>query len=103
MGQVWAFRSDIEKGDLAIIPLKTRRAFIAIGEVTGHYAYRTDLDDEEVRHTIPVKWLSTDLLRTKLKNDLLGTLGWPKTVYRIPLDNADERFRAICAARTTSR
>jgi restriction system protein len=95
VGQVWAFRSDIKKGDLAIIPLRTRAA-LAIGEVTGPYASRTDLGDEEVRHTIPVKWLSTDLPRTALKQDLLRTLGYPKTVYPIKLDSrAEERFRAV--------
>jgi restriction system protein len=93
VGQVWAFRSDIQEGDLAIIPLRTRPA-LAIGEVTGPYAYRTDLG-EEVRHTLPVKWLSTDLLRTTLGDDLLRELGRPPTVYRIKLDHAEERFRAV--------
>jgi restriction system protein len=95
VGQVWAFRSDIQKGDLAIIPLKTRPSALAVGEVTGPYAYRADLGDEEVRHTRPVKWLSTDLLRTKVKQDLLDTLGWPRTCYEIKGRNAEERFRAV--------
>jgi restriction system protein len=101
VGQVWAFRSDMKKGDLVIIPLRTRSA-LAVGEVTGPYAYRTDLGDEEVRHTIPVKWLSTDLLRTKLKQDLLDTLGYPKTVYRINLEKAEERFRAVLGGQSDS-
>ena len=93
VGQVWAFRSDIKKGDLVIIPLRTRSA-LAIGEVTGPYAYRTDLG-EEVHHTLPVKWLSTNLLRTTLRDDLLRELGHNRTVYRINLDKAEERFRAV--------
>jgi len=94
VGQVWAFRSDIKVGDLALIPLKTRPECLAIGEVTGPYTYRTDLG-EEVFHTLPLKWLSTDLLRTTFKQDLQGDLGRPKTVYRIKRDNAEERLRYV--------
>jgi restriction system protein len=95
VGMVCAFRFNINKGDLVILPLQagSRTAF-AIGEVTGPYAYRTDLD-EEVVHTLPVKWLSTDLLRTSLNQDLLARLGIPRTVYQINVENAEERFRAV--------
>jgi restriction system protein len=55
---------------------------------------RADLTDTEVRHTLPVKWLSTDVLRPALKQDLLTALGRLPTVYRIYQDNAEERFRA---------
>src|SRR5690242_16865739 len=48
VGQVWSFRSRIEPGDLAVLPLKTRAA-IAIGKVAGPYQYTTDLG-EAVRH-----------------------------------------------------
>ncbi len=37
VGQVWAFYSHIQVGDLAILPLKTGRRAIAIGRVTGPY------------------------------------------------------------------
>ena len=94
VGQVWAFRHRILKGDLAIIPLHTRRTVLAIGEVTGPYAYRTDLG-EEVHHTIPVKWLRTDLPRTSFEQDLLLTLSCPPTVYRVRRNNAEHRIRAV--------
>jgi restriction system protein len=93
VGQVWKFRFDIRKGDLAIIPLKTRPA-LAIGVVAGAYAYRDDLGDE-VHHALPVKWLATDLLRTTVARDLLEELGRPPTVYQVLLENAEERFRAV--------
>jgi WD40 repeat protein/serine/threonine protein kinase len=95
VGQVWAFRSEVKKGDLVIIPLRTRDAALAVGEVSGAYAYRTDLAERGVFHTLPVKWLSTDLPRANLRDDLSRELGYPKTVYRINLDNAAERFRAV--------
>jgi predicted Mrr-cat superfamily restriction endonuclease len=52
--QVWAFRSEIRKGDLVIIPLVRMWHAVAVGEVTGSYAYRTDLG-KDVRHTLPVE------------------------------------------------
>ena len=101
VSQVWAFLSEMAKGDLAVIPLKSRTA-LAIGEVTGPYAYRTDLGDNEVRHTRPVKWLTTDLLKTTLKPDLLDMLGWRKTVYKLKGDSTDSRIRAILAGKSES-
>lgn len=92
VGQVSAFRFDMNKGDLAILPLKSRLAF-AIGQVTGSYAYRSDLG-EEVRHTRSVKWLSTDLPCTAFEQDLLRRLRCPLTVYRVG-HNAEERIRAL--------
>jgi len=95
VGMIWAFRSAIKKGDLAIIPLvRGKKTALAIGEVTGPYACRSDLG-EEVRHTVPVKWLRKDLLRATLEQDLLVRLGLPKTVYEIKRPNVEERFRAV--------
>lgn len=61
IGQVWAFRDRIQSGDLVVLPLKTRSS-VAIGKVTGAYAYLTD--EQGIRiHTRPVQWLRTDLPR----------------------------------------
>jgi len=43
--QLWPFIKVISKGDLIALPLK-HRASIAIGEVTGDYAFRKDLSSE---------------------------------------------------------
>jgi predicted Mrr-cat superfamily restriction endonuclease len=46
--QLRAFLSTISVGDLAILPLKTSPA-VAIGEITGDNAYRSDLPEDAPR------------------------------------------------------
>jgi hypothetical protein len=96
--QVWAFRSEIKTGDLVILPLATMPHALAVGEVTGPYAYRQDLG-REVRHTIPVEWFAADLPRRRLDPGLLAVLGRNGTVSPIltPPD-AEDRIRAILYA-----
>jgi hypothetical protein len=84
VGQLWLFRSRIQPGDLAILPLKTHSA-IAIGKVTGPYQYTTDLGDG-VRHIRKVEWLRTDLPRTAFGQDILYSLGAFMTVCQIERD-----------------
>jgi len=93
--QVWAFRSQIKKGDLVILPLVRMWHALAVGEVTGPYAFRNDLGNE-VLHTLPVEWLVADLPRSRLDSVLSKAISLPRTVYRIrkPAD-AEQRFRAI--------
>jgi restriction system protein len=95
VGQLWSFRSRIQPGDLAILPLKTRSA-IAIGKVTGPYQYTTDLGDG-VRHIRKVEWLRTDLPRTAFGQDILYSLGAFMTVCQIQRNQAEERIRAVLA------
>ena len=61
VGQLWAFRERMQEGDLVVLPLKTQAA-IAIGRVTGPYAFRSDLG-ADVHHTRPVEWIKTDIPR----------------------------------------
>lgn len=97
VGQVWAFRSSIQQGDLVIVPLKTRSA-IAIGKVAGPYYYTTDLGDG-VRHVGKVEWLRTDLPRTAFGQDILYSLGAFMTVCQIERNQAEERIRAVLAGK----
>jgi len=46
--QLWPFAHMMAKGDLVVMPLKTRAA-IAIGKVAGPYVFRSDIGD--ARHT----------------------------------------------------
>jgi restriction system protein len=98
VGQVWAFRHEIQDGDLAVLPLKSQAA-IAIGKVNGPYSYRTDVG-EGVRHTRPVKWLRTDLPRTTFDQDLLHSIGSMLTVCQIKRHNAEERIRAVVGGKS---
>lgn len=97
VGQVWSFRSRIQPGDLAVLPLKTRSA-IAIGKVSGPYQYTSDLGDG-VRHVRKVEWLRTDLPRTAFGQDILYSLGAFMTVCQIERNQAEERIRAVLAGK----
>jgi restriction system protein len=92
-GQLWAFRDTIAVGDLVVLPLKTRSA-LAIGKVAGPYQYRSELPPT-ARHTRPVTWLTTDLPRTAVRQDLLYTLGAFLTVCEIKRNEGAERIRAL--------
>ena len=90
--QIWPFLHGIEAGDLVALPLKSRSA-IALGDITGPYAYRPDLP-RDARHTHPVKWVK-ELPRSDFDQDLLYSLGAFMTVCRVKRNNAEERVRAI--------
>jgi len=93
--QVWAFRGRIEVGDLVVLPLKKQSA-IAIGRISGPYAYRPDFPDA-ARHVRPTEWIKTDIPRSKFDQDLLYSLGAFLTVCQIKRNNAEERIKAILA------
>jgi restriction system protein len=97
VGQLWAFRSRIQQGDLAILPLKTQST-IAIAKVIGPYQYATDLG-EGVRHIRKVEWLQTDLPRTDFGQDLLYSFGAFMTVCQIERNHAEERIKAVLAGK----
>lgn len=92
-GQLNAFVHGMSAGDLVVLPLKAR-PMIAIGTIVGDYAYRADLESE-ARHTRAVVWLSKDVPRTAVGQDLLYTLGAFLTVCRVSRNNAAERLAAL--------
>lgn len=55
-GEIFFFITNIKKGDLVAVPLKTRNE-VLIGKVTGDYEYR-QLSDF-ISHTRKVRWLKT--------------------------------------------
>lgn len=55
VSQLWPFRSHMKKGDIVIVPYGNR-AFRAIGEVTGDYAY-IPTDEGGYNHRRSVNWL----------------------------------------------
>jgi restriction system protein len=95
-GQLWPFIREMKTGDLVALPLKSR-SFIAIGQVTGEYQYRTDLT-ANTRHVRPVKWVK-ELPRAAFDQDLLYSLGAFMTVCRIERNNAEERVKALVSGK----
>lgn len=89
--QLWPFAQMMAKGDLVVMPLKTRSA-VAIGRVAGPYTYRTDLG--EAHHTRPVEWL-TEAPRSAFAQDLLYSFGSFMTVCRIHRNDAEARVTSV--------
>jgi restriction system protein len=89
--QLWPFAHVMEKGDLVVMPLKTRSA-IAIGRVTGPYSFRTDIGD--AHHTRPVEWIK-EVQRSAFAQDLLYSFGSFMTVCRVARNNAEQRVLAV--------
>jgi restriction system protein len=87
-GQLWAFAKRIETGDIAVLPLKSRRV-VAVGRVAGPYEYRRG------RHVRRVEWIRPDVPRTLFRQDLLYTLGAFMTVCEISRNQALRRLQAI--------
>lgn len=89
--QLWPFAHMMAKGDMVVMPLKTRAA-IAIGRVAGPYVYRTDLG--EARHTRPVEWI-TEVPRGAFAQDLLYSFGSFMTVCRVHRNDAEARVASV--------
>jgi len=93
VGQLWAFARRIEQGDIVALPLKDQDA-IAFGRVTGDYEYNED-NPQGAKHCRPVEWLTQDLPRDRLEQDLLYSLGAFLTVCQIKRNNAEVRIRSL--------
>ncbi|MGO4455533.1 restriction endonuclease [Arthrobacter sp. RAF14] len=94
VGQVWAIRDRIKPGDIMVMPLKTTQK-LAIGRVTSGYRYLTHETDPEKRHVVGVDWIHTDVSRSKVKQDLLYTLGSALSVFSPTRGHAVERLSRL--------
>ncbi|MBP3043694.1 restriction endonuclease [Arthrobacter jiangjiafuii] len=90
--QLWALKARMKTGDLVVMPLK-RTSEIAIGTIDSEYTY-LDTPDPERRHIRRVTWRITDLARSRVKQDLLYSLGAFSTVCQIERNDAEHRLRA---------
>lgn len=91
--QFWAFRALIQRGDVVVLPLKTRSGQIALGVVDSDYEY-VEVGGEK-RHSRRVKWVRPDVARSTFKEDLLFSFGAFMTVCRIQRNHAEERVVAV--------
>ncbi|MFB9433518.1 restriction endonuclease [Streptoalloteichus tenebrarius] len=81
-------------GDLVVMPLKSS-PHVAIGRVTGNYTYLADEEGRDRRHVRPVQWLTVDVPRTVVKQDLLHSLGAFSTVCEISRNDAAWRLQRL--------
>lgn len=96
VGQLHAFVHSARRGDLVALPLKGRTP-VAIGEIIGDYAYRTDLGPEIV-HARAVRWIRTAIPRSQLDQDLDSAFDSPINFSRVQRSRAEERARQIAAS-----
>ena len=71
-GQIWAFKGEMQIGDLIILPLKGQST-MAVGEITGRYEYAPPAS-----HTRSVKWINAEVPR----GPFVGPLQTTMTVFR---------------------
>ncbi|MBO0896115.1 restriction endonuclease [Arthrobacter sunyaminii] len=91
--QLWALKARMEIGDVVVMPLKKTSAF-AIGTIDSGYTYTGDPDPQR-RHIRRVTWKVTDLARSRVKQDLLYSLGAFSTICQIKRNDAEYRLR-VC-------
>ena len=84
---------DIQEGDVVVLPLMTQTGLVALGRITGPYAYREVGGIE--RHTRRVEWIRTDVPRTDFGQDLQDELSRRRTVRRIQSNDAERRIAAM--------
>lgn len=98
LGQVWRFISEIKRGDLVALPLRSQSA-IAIGEIEGEYEYKELADN--IKHIRRVKWLKT-IPRSAFDQDILYSLGALLTVCQIKRHDAENRVKKLLQADVTA-
>ncbi|MFI6993700.1 hypothetical protein [Nonomuraea wenchangensis] len=99
MGQLWRFTTEIQPGDLVVMPLKSHPGHIAIGEVTGPYEHvpHEPADFQQVRK---VNWLRWDVALEAVKDDLRASLNSMLTVCRLSHNEAARRIATMAVTGT---
>lgn len=91
--QLWALAKRIKVDDLVALPRK-QSSTIAFGRVVGPYRY-VPTAPAGATHQIPVEWITTDLPRQRIDQDLLYSLGGAMTVFQVIRNNAEVRIREV--------
>ena len=92
--QLWRMRTDVGSGDLVVMPRKGGRQ-IALGVVTREYWHDSAADMGWGHHVVSVDWKRTDVPRTALKQDLVGSLSAQMTICSITRNDASWRFQQL--------
>lgn len=95
-GQLWKFTTEIQEGDLVVMPLKTNPGHIAVGRVIGPYEYRS-AEREGFRQVRKVEWIRADIPGEAIRPDLRASLGSLLTVCRLTRNDAARRIAALAA------
>ena len=95
--QLWRFYQDVSIGDLVVLPRKTTRE-IAVGQISGPYAYRPDIVGAGAPHVRAVEWQITNIPRSHFDRDLLNSFGSLMTISQPGAPNAEARIARVANA-----
>ena len=95
--QLWRFYQEVSAGDMVVLPRK-RTSQIAIGQVSGPYAYQPEAVSQGVPHLRGVKWQVTDIPRAHFDRDLLNSFGSQLTLSQPGAPDAEGRIERIAGA-----
>ena len=86
-GQAWSFKNLVALGDLIVTP---RPPIIAVGRMSGEYAYRADHPD--CKHTRTIEWINREVPTAFLFEDLRRSLTSDTTVFQPRAKDAEARL-----------
>ena len=95
--QLWRFLKDVAIDDVVVLPRKTVRE-VAIGRITGSYAYQPELVGAGVPHVRAVDWQVTNIPRSHFDRDLLNSFGSLLTISQPGAPNAEARISRVANA-----
>ena len=95
--QMWRFYQEVADGDMVVLPRK-RASQVAVGHITGPYAYRPEAAGPRAPHTHSVAWKVTDIPRSHFDRDLLNSFGAQQTLSQPGAPNAEARIARITGA-----
>ena len=91
--QLHSFRSEMQEGDVVVLPLKTQRPQVALGRITGSYKYGEI--EGSWYHTRSVGWICRDVRPSDFGEDLQGSLQNRRTIYRMGGNEAAQQLGAL--------
>ena len=92
--QLWRMRTDVRLGDLVVMPRKGAPE-IALGSVSREYWYDNAANVGWGRHVVSVDWRRTDVPRSALNQDLVGSLSAQMTICSITRNDASWRIQQL--------
>ncbi|MEV0161305.1 restriction endonuclease [Nonomuraea fuscirosea] len=93
-GQLWRFATEIRRGDLVVMPLRSHPGHLAIGNVTGPYEHRSQ-EPADFRQVREVTWLRRDVPLLAVKDDLRAGLSSQLTICRLAQADAVHRIATM--------
>lgn len=92
--QLWRFYNEVETNDMVVLPRKRVRQ-VAVGRITGPYAYQPQSVGTEAPHIHAVDWQVTDIPRSHFDQDLLNSFNSLLTLSQPGAPDAEARIGQI--------